>query len=573
MQLIRAAGARLWSADRRLNVGDYLIYDIQVDARNRPALALDAQGHVIVTWRGDTGSGTDIYVRRFTVNGVPLWGQEAALGAHLNVRLPADRFNHTVGAANEILVAWAASNDGASGIRLQRLNLNGQLLGASIWATSATGEIPYSSPDLARLPDGDWILAWDDEHSMGSNVYAQRLSPTGGVRWSQPLMLNQAGVWPVWPALTRLGDGSLLVAWNDGRTGDENMYARRFSVDGALLWSQDLVFQPPGSENFYYTLGVAESNTVDVTADMIMQASFTVAQTLNGGRLDYYLSNDGGQTWEGVIPGELHRFTSRGSDLRWRAYLYPTADGRAGPTLSQLTLRYGAGVVGDAFEPDSTCAQAQAITTDGSDQLHNFHQSADDDWVRFDAIAGTLYVIEGTPPDGSPANLLAELYDTCNGLPRVSQGYAYANGIRLEYRSPVSGRMNIHLTNNNPEEFGEYVSYRLSVRALSDVPTPGALVIVAGRLYTSDILQQKIHHVSGRIYQVFQEHDYTDDRIYYLATDLGLTGVDGLANGANLQAAITSWAPSRVGPDRAFTLYMVDHGSHDLFYLDAPRHK
>ncbi|MBK9233464.1 MAG: hypothetical protein IPO15_22120 [Anaerolineae bacterium] len=193
LQRISAEGERLWPADRRLNAGDYLIYDIQVDARNRPALALDVQGHVIVTWRGDTGSGTDIYVRRFTVNGVPLWGQEVALGAHLNVRLPADRFNHTVGAANEILVAWAASNDGASGIRLQRLNLNGQLLGASVWATSATGEIPYSSPDLVRLPDGDWILAWDDEHSMGSNVYAHRLSPTGGARWSAAIDAQSSG--------------------------------------------------------------------------------------------------------------------------------------------------------------------------------------------------------------------------------------------------------------------------------------------------------------------------------------------------------------------------------------------
>ncbi|MBK9233463.1 MAG: hypothetical protein IPO15_22115 [Anaerolineae bacterium] len=149
--------------------------------------------------------------------------------------------------------------------------------------------------------------------------------------------------------MTRFGDGSLLVAWNDGCTGDENMYARRFSAGGALLWSLDLVFQPPGSENFYYTLGVAESNTVDVTADMIMQASFTVAQTLNGGRLDYYLSKRWWARRGGCHSGELHRFTSRGSDLRWRSISTRRRTARAGPTLSQLTLRYGRGVVGDAF--------------------------------------------------------------------------------------------------------------------------------------------------------------------------------------------------------------------------------
>jgi hypothetical protein len=107
----------------------------------------------------------------------------------------------------------------------------------------------------------------------------------------------------------------------------------------------------------------------------------------------------------------------------------------------------------------------------------------------------------------------------------------------------------------------------------TDAPQ-GALILVAGRLKTTDDLQSHIHHVTNDVYELFQQNGYTDDRIYYLATDLNLPGatIDSLATAANLQAAITNWAPDNVGADRPLTLYMMDHGSRtNGFYLDETR--
>jgi len=39
------------------------------------------------------------------------------------------------------------------------------------------------------------------------------------------------------------------------------------------------------------------------------------------GTVNYYLSNDGGTTWESVTPGTEHTFSSTGNDLRWKAEL------------------------------------------------------------------------------------------------------------------------------------------------------------------------------------------------------------------------------------------------------------
>jgi hypothetical protein len=214
---------------------------------------------------------------------------------------------------------------------------------------------------------------------------------------------------------------------------------------------------------------------------------------------------------------------------------------------------------------------ARFIPTDGTVQGHTFHKPADEDWVAFQAIAGTRYLILGQIPANSPADLVLVPYNRCGGLPEPGQDYTFSNGVRLEFTAQVNGPVYLKLLNHSPSVYGAHVAYSLSVRAQSDDPISGALVIVAGRLHEGDPLQNHIHHVSDAIYNLFLAHGYTADRIYYLATDLSLAGVDTLATNDSLEAAITAWAPALVGPDRAFTLYMVDHGTYDRVYLDGPR--
>jgi hypothetical protein len=127
------------------------------------------------------------------------------------------------------------------------------------------------------------------------------------------------------------------------------------------------------------------------------------------------------------------------------------------------------------------------------------------------------------------------------------------------------------LLNHSPSSYGSEVAYRISVRALEDSPTPGALVLVAGRLKENDELQSNIHNVTEAVYHMFLSHGYTDSRIYYLATDASVDGWDALPSQDNLEAAITTWAPKKVGSDRPLTVYLMDHGNHDRFYLDKTR--
>ena len=224
----------------------------------------------------------------------------------------------------------------------------------------------------------------------------------------------------------------------------------------------------------------------------------------------------------------------------------------------------------DSFEPDNNCIQASTIPTNGLVQEHTFHQQADEDWVVFQATAGTQYHIDAQIPPNSPADVTLELFSQCAGLPLETQNHAFAPGVRLEFESPLNGPIYLRWINNDSNLFGQSVAYHLSVREFEQEATPGALIIVAGKLKSNDILQPNIHSAANRVYELFQGQGYDANRVYYLATDLSLPGVDALATTANLQAALTTWRRDKVGANQPLTLYLVDHGDTDKIYLDKP---
>lgn len=227
---------------------------------------------------------------------------------------------------------------------------------------------------------------------------------------------------------------------------------------------------------------------------------------------------------------------------------------------------------GDSFEEDDACQQASQTTSDGALQLHTFHDAADSDWVRFQAQAGVTYLVEAYVPTQSQADVILEVYSACAGVPQSSQNYSYSAGVRLEFEAIQDGPTFLHFFDSDPARAGSDVSYTVTVRALAQLPKRGALILVAGRLTTTDPLQANIHHVTETAYDIFLDQGYTDDDIFYLSTDLGgLPLTDAYASTSALRAAITQWAADRAGPDRALTLFMMDHGAQGRFYLDKRR--
>ena len=224
---------------------------------------------------------------------------------------------------------------------------------------------------------------------------------------------------------------------------------------------------------------------------------------------------------------------------------------------------------GDSYETDGNCTRSRLIATDGSEvQEHTFHAVADTDWVRFTASRGQRYRVEVQVPVTSTADVTLEVYAQCEVPAFDSWNASFSPGARLDVTAPASGQVYVRLANQDANLAGAQVRYTVAVRALGSDAGKRALILVAGRLKGADSLQKNIHNVTNAVYKLFQANGYTDDNIWYLATDATLPGYDAAVSKASLHSAITTWAKDKVGSDGVLNLYLMDHGGPDTFYLD-----
>jgi len=91
----------------------------------------------------------------------------------------------------------------------------------------------------------------------------------------------------------------------------------------------------------YMPSGVGQSINVNSTLAKIPWAQMDASQNLPADtNISYYLSNNGGTTWELVTIGNLHTFASpAGSSLRWKAVL-STSDTTKSPEVDSLRITY-----------------------------------------------------------------------------------------------------------------------------------------------------------------------------------------------------------------------------------------
>ncbi len=227
-------------------------------------------------------------------------------------------------------------------------------------------------------------------------------------------------------------------------------------------------------------------------------------------------------------------------------------------------------VMGDAYEEDNQCTQARTINADGVGQEHTFHEAGDIDWVRFTATESTPYRIEVSIPSGSPADVSLMLYDQCAGAPVDQFDAAFTAGARLDFTPAATGPIYVQLSNKDAQTAGANVAYRVSVRSLQAEMgrSNRVLILVGGSLTTPDRLQNNIDNVTQAVYTHFRNDSLDAENIVYLTNAAGLAGRTGPATVEALQDAITGWAKQRLTVGGTLTLYLMDHGDDDIFYLD-----
>ena len=567
-QRLDRSGNRLWVDDVRVNS------DSGTAVQFWPAVSVDGGGNAVVVWLYLQSGTTDIYAQKLDGSGSQLWAVDTRVNSDGGT---ADRRDPTVvvDKNGHAVIVWDDEPNGNKDIYAQKLDGSGsKLWTADVRVNSDSGTASQYDPVVAIDESGNAFLVWEDYRNGDADIYGQRLDGHGTKLWPVDIPVNSDGgaVDHIHPAVALDENGNAIVVWMDLRNGNADIYAQKINSVGSQVWLADLQMVYP--DRFYLPTGTVQSRTVDSVTGNIRSATLTANYQTNSGGVQFYLTNDGGAHWVTTTLGAATLFTTTGSDLRWRAVL--SVDPiwhRRTPVVNSLRIEYSTQVpYADDYEPDDGCLfQAHPIAANGAVQAHTFHQEGDADWVWFDVISGTTYIVE-TYNLGTRAQTVAEPHRTCDAPP-AGTGRPFGNGYTFSFTAAQTGRYYVKVYNHTPSVYGQDTDYTLSVRAVR----PSAVAIVVAGHDGANSYQDNILYAADRAYRVFLNAGLGKANVRYLAPLAnhdadgdGVNDVAGLSTPANVRDAVQDWARERgVALGVPLYVYLVDHGLVDRFKTDG----
>ena len=228
VQRLSPTGASLWPMS-----GVALCTDAQ-DQEN-PCIVSDGAGGAIVVWRDFRSGNYDVYAQRVSAFGIPQWTANGvalctAAGSQASIAIASD-------GAGGAIVAWADFRSGNYDIYTQRVDLEGHVEWTANGVAICTAADYQTQPAIAIDGTGGAIIAWTDRRSTISNIYAQRVSESGTVRWAaNGIPLYATADQQSMPQIASDGAGGAIIAWGETRKG-VGIYAQRVNQSGTRLWS------------------------------------------------------------------------------------------------------------------------------------------------------------------------------------------------------------------------------------------------------------------------------------------------------------------------------------------------
>jgi hypothetical protein len=205
-----------------------------------PVVSPDGSGGAIIVWRdGRTVVNTDIYAQRVDASGNVSWPANgnpvcnANNSQSLPIAVPDD--------AGGAIVAWQDFRSGnVVDVYAQRINSSGYIQWVANGAAICTGRTTLSLSQIIADGAGGAIIVWSDRRNANNDIFAQKISSGGVVQWTaNGVTICSNGLSQANPVLVSDGSGGAIIAWQDNRSGNNDIYAQRINSAGAVQWTAD----------------------------------------------------------------------------------------------------------------------------------------------------------------------------------------------------------------------------------------------------------------------------------------------------------------------------------------------
>ena len=231
-QHVNGSGAVLWATD------GVPICTAASSQWLHPQIVSDGAGGAIITWEDFRSGSWDIYAQRVDANGTVLWTTDGVLictaeGDQWSPQIVSD-------GAGGAIITWWDWRSGNPDIYAQRVDASGSVLWTTDGVPICTAAGDPRNPQLVSDDAGGAIITWVDWRSGKPDIYGQRVNESGEVLWTTDgvhicMAVNLEGYF----GLISDSAGGAIITWYDGRSGNWDIYAQRVDASGAVLWATD----------------------------------------------------------------------------------------------------------------------------------------------------------------------------------------------------------------------------------------------------------------------------------------------------------------------------------------------
>ncbi len=234
--------AQIYTSDATVLGANFIVNDDGFSARQvKPSVSGNSAGQFVIAWQDMRNNGDpDVYAQMYDSGGNPMG---------VNVVVNDDGGGSTqyypsvaMGDSGRFAVVWQDNRNGNNDIYAQRFDSDGSDIGVNFLVNDDGGSYDQNEPSIAVSDDGGFVIAWEDSRNGDTDIYAQRFSATGTPQGANAKVNDDPGTVEQYsPAVSFAASGDYVIAWGDDRADDGDIYARRYSADGTPLGGNFLV--------------------------------------------------------------------------------------------------------------------------------------------------------------------------------------------------------------------------------------------------------------------------------------------------------------------------------------------